>query len=91
MKKKYQNNIYEFPNSENRELMEQKKRLAKVIMKIERKMQEPFYDLLSFDDEELQAMSNFGETIKFAKDNTASRVLSVLASDILKKQSEEYY
>ena len=90
MKKKYQNNIYEFPNSENRELMEQKKRLAKVIMKIERKMQEPFYDLLSFDDEELQAMSNFGETIKFAKDNTASRVLSVLASDILKKREEEY-
>ena len=54
-------------------------------------MQQPYYDVLSFDDEELQAMSNFGETIKFAKDNTASRALSVLASDILKKQNEEYY
>ena len=91
MKKKYQNNIYEFPNSENRELMDQKKRLAKIIVKIEFKMQQAYFDVLSFDDEELQAMANFGETIKFAKDNTASRALSVLASDILKKQNEEYY
>jgi hypothetical protein len=46
--------------------------------------------VLSFDDEELQAMANFGETIKFAKQNTASRVMSVLANDILKKRDEEY-
>ena len=90
MKRKYQNNIYEFPNSENRELMEQKKRLAKIIVKIETKMQLPYYDVLSFDDEELQAMANFGETIQFAKLNTASRVMSVLSNDILKKRDEEY-
>ena len=90
MKRKYQNNIYEFPNSENRELMEQKKRLAKIIVKIEHKMQLPYYDVLSFDDEELQAMANFGETIQFAKPNTASRVMSVLSNDILKKRDEEY-
>ena len=90
MKRKYQNNIYEFPNSENRELMEQKKRLAKIIVKIEQKMQLPYYDVLSFDDEELQAMANFGETIQFAKPNTASRVMSVLSNDILKKRDEEY-
>ena len=90
MKRKYQNNIYEFPNSENRELMEQKKRLAKIIVKIEQKMQLPYYDVLSFDDEELQAMANFGETITFAKPNTASRVMSVLSNDILKKRDEEY-
>ena len=70
--------------------MEQKKRLAKIIVKIEQKMQLPYYDVLSFDDEELQAMANFGETIKFAKDNTASRVMSVLSNDILKKRDEEY-
>ena len=90
MKRKYHNNIYEFPNSENRELMEQKKRLAKIIVKIEQKMQLPYYDVLSFDDEELQAMANFGETIQFAKPNTASRVMSVLSNDILKKRDEEY-
>ena len=90
MKRKYQNNIYEFPNSENRELMEQKKRLAKIIVKIEQKMQLPYYDVLSFDDEEPQAMANFGETITFAKPNTASRVMSVLSNDILKKRDEEY-
>ena len=70
--------------------MEQKKRLATIIVKIEHKMQQPFYDVLSFDDEELQAMANFGETIKFAKQNTASRVMSVLSNDILKKRDEEY-
>ena len=37
--------------------MEQKKRLAKIIVKIEQKMQLPYYDVLSFDDEELQAMA----------------------------------
>ena len=70
--------------------MEQKKRLAKIIVKIEQKMQLPYYDVLSFDDEELQAMANFGETIPFAKPNTASRVMSVLSNDILKKRDEEY-
>ena len=71
--------------------MEQKKRLAQIIVKIETKMQLPYYDVLSFDDEELQAMANFGETIQFAKPNTASRVMSVLSNDILKKRDEEYY
>ena len=70
--------------------MEQKKRLAKIIVKIEQKMQLPYYDVLSFDDEELQAMANFGETITSAKPNTASRVMSVLSNDILKKRDEEY-
>ena len=69
--------------------MEQKKRLAKIIVKIEQKMQLPYYDVLSFDDEELQAMANFGETITFAN-QTQHHVMSVLSNDILKKRDEEY-
>ena len=71
--------------------MEQKKRLAKIIVKIEQKMQLPYYDVLSFDDEELQAMANFGETIKFAHDNTAVRALSILSTYILRKRNLEEF
>ena len=52
-------------------------------------MQQPFWDALVFDDQELQLLSNFGETIKFPHDNTAVKALSVLATYILKKEAEE--
>ena len=34
-------------------------------------MQQPHWQLLAFDDEELEVMANFGETIKFPHPNTA--------------------
>ena len=57
-----------------------------MIVKIETKMRLPYYDVLSFDDEKLQAMANFGETITFAKPNTASCDVCALSNDILKKK-----
>jgi hypothetical protein len=87
-KSRNQNNVVEFPNSENRELLEQKKTLAETVKSIEDKMNAPYWDVLLFSDKELQVMANFGETIKFAE-RTASRIAAVLSTFILKKQSEE--
>jgi len=82
-------NIFQFPGKENRELTKQKKRLAVMLMQIDGKMNEPYWDILDLSDLELQALANFGETMKFTP-IVASRLASVLASSILKKQNEEY-
>jgi len=87
-KNRNQNNVIEFPNAENRELMEQKKTLAETVLSIEKKMDCPYWDIQMFHDKELQVMANFGETIKFTE-KTASRIAAVLSTFILKKQSEE--
>ena len=47
-------------------------------------MQQPHWQLLAFDDEELEVMANFGETIKFPHPNTALRVAAVLSQFLLK-------
>ena len=82
-------NIFQFPGKENRELTKQKKRLAVMLMQIDGKMNEPYWDILDLSDLELQALANFGETMKFTP-IVASRLASVLAASILKKQNEEY-
>lgn len=82
-------NIFQFPGKENRELAKQKKRLAVMLMQIDGKMNEPYWDILDLSDLELQALANFGETMKFTP-IVASRLASVLAASILKKQNEEY-
>ena len=82
-------NIFQFPGKENRELTKQKKRLAVMLMQIDGKMNEPYWDILDLSDLELQALANFGETMKFTP-IVASRLASVLASSILQKQNEEY-
>ena len=63
----------------------------KLIASIDEKMQQPYWDVVLFDDKELELLSNFGETIKFPSDNTARRAASVLATYILKKYAEDDY
>jgi len=82
-------NVFQFPGKENRELAKQKKRLAVMLVQIDGKMNMPCWDILDLSDLELQALANFGETMKFTP-IVASRLASVLASSILKKQNEEY-
>ena len=92
LKSRNQNNVvYLKEGIENKQKTEAEVRLKKTIASIDFKMQQPYWDALVFDDVELELLSNFGETIKFPTDNTAARVASVLASYILKKQSEEDY
>ena len=89
-KKRNQNNVVPFAKGvANKKQIDQANRLNKIIASIETKMQQPYWDVLLFDDAELEVMSNFGETIKFPHDNTAVRALSVLATYILKKEVEE--
>ena len=89
-KKRNQNNVVPFARGvENQQKVQAEDRIKKLIGSIEHKMQQPFWDVLVFDDQELQLLSNFGETIKFPTDNTAVRALSVLATYILKQDAEE--
>lgn len=85
-KSRNQNNVVMFPNAENRQLLEQKKRIAEIMVSIDKKMNEPFWDMLLFDDLELQAMANFGETLKFTE-RTASRIAAVLSTFVLKQRN----
>ena len=89
-KPRNQNNVVPIKQGiENKQKIIAEERLKKTIASIDLKMQQPYWDALAFDDQELQLLSNFGETIKFPHDNTAVKALSVLATYILKKEAEE--
>ena len=91
IKNRNQNNVILFKQGvENKQKTQAEDRLKKTIATIELKMQQPYWDALVFDDVELELLSNFGETIKFPTDNTAVRALSVLATYILKKRTEDF-
>ena len=90
IKNRNQNNVIMFKEGVvNKQKTDAEERLKKTIASIDLKMQQPYWDALVFDDQELQLLSNFGETIKFPHDNTAVKALSVLATYILKKEAEE--
>ena len=74
---------------ENKKKQEAEDRYHIIVGSIDAKMQSAHWQVTSFDDEELEVLANFGETIKFPHDNTAVRALSILATYILKKEAEE--
>ena len=91
-KKRNQNNVIPFAKGvKNKEAEEAENRYKKLVLSIDNKMQQNFWDALVFDDKELELLSNFGETIKFPHETTAVRALSILSTFILKKQVEESY
>ena len=90
-KKRNQNNIVPFAKGvENQQQLQAQARMKKLIASIDYKMQQSFWDAVAFDDQELELLSNFGETIKFPHDNTAVRALSVLSTFILKTRTEDF-
>ena len=91
-KPRNQNNVVPFKvGVENKQKIMAEERLKKTIASIDLKMQQPYGAALVFEDVELELLSNFGETIKFASDNTAVRALSVLATFLLKHKEEFSY
>ena len=89
-KSRNQNNVIPFNKAvENKKLIDAEIRLRKLMKSIEWKMQQPMWEMLLFDDDELEILSSFGETLKFANEQTAPKVASVLATYLLRKQSEE--
>ena len=75
----------------NKQKPDAEERLKKTIASIDVKMQQPYWDVLLFDDAELEVMANFGETLKFPSETTAVRAMSILSTYILKKHSEDSY
>ena len=69
---------------QNKKKQAQEDRYHLTVSSIDAKMQQPHWQLLAFDDEELEVMANFGETIKFPHPNTALRVTAVLSQFLLK-------
>ena len=90
-RKRNQDNIVPFAKGvENQQQLQAQARIKKLIASIDFKMQQSFWDAVAFDDQELELLSNFGETIKFPHDNTAVRALSVLSTFILKTRTEDF-
>ena len=84
---KNQNNVVLLKDGiENKKLKEAQDRFHVIVGSIDVKMQSAHWQVTAFDDEELEGLANFGETIKFPHDNTAVRALSILATYILKKE-----
>ena len=89
-KPRNQNNVVMFKKGiENKEKTKAEDRLKLTIASIEAKMQQPYWDALVFEDDELQLLANFGETLKFQFNETLPRAVSILSTFILKQQEED--
>ena len=69
---------------ENKRKREAEDRYHIIVASIDVKMQSAHWQVTSFDDEELEVLANFGETIKFPHPTTPHRVASVLSTFLLK-------
>ena len=82
---KNQNNVVLLKDGiENKKLKEAQDRFHVIVGSIDAKMQSAHWQVTSFDDEELEILANFGETIKFPHPTTALRVAAVLSTFLLK-------
>ena len=88
MDNKNHTNIIQFPNTKNENFELQRKKINIAVNTIDALMHVPNWDNAFIDDEVLQVLSEFGETLKFHP-NTAARLISVLASQNLKQRLEE--
>ena len=84
-KKRNQNNVVLIREGiENKRKREAEDRYHIIVGSIDVKMQSAHWQVTSFDDEELEVLANFGETIKFPHPTTAHRVAAVLSTFLLK-------
>ena len=84
-KKRNQNNVVLIREGiENKRKREAEDRYHIIVGSIDVKMQSAHWQVTSFDDEELEVLANFGETIKFPHPTTALRVAAVLSTFLLK-------
>ena len=68
----------------NKKKKEAEDRYWMLVGSIDVKMQSAHWQVTAFDDEELEILANFGETIKFPHPTTAHRVAAVLSTFLLK-------
>ena len=84
-KKRNQNNVVLIREGiDNKRKREAEDRYHIIVGSIDVKMQSAHWQVTSFDDEELEVLANFGETIKFPHPTTALRVAAVLSTFLLK-------
>ena len=84
-KNRNQNNVVLIREGiENKRKKEAEDRYWILVGSIDAKMQSAHWQVTSFDDEELEILANFGETIKFPHPTTAHRVAAVLSTFLLK-------
>ena len=82
---KNQNNVVLLKDGiENKKLKEAQDRFHVIVGSIDVKMQSAHWQVTAFDDEELEVLANFGETIKFPHPTTPHRVAAVLSTFLLK-------
>ena len=84
-KNRNQNNVVLIRKGiENKRKREAEDRYHIIVGSIDAKMQSAHWQVTAFDDEELEVLANFGETIKFPHPTTALRVAAVLSTFLLK-------
>jgi len=87
--KRNQNNIIQFPNKENPQVLDQHKQIAAVTISISEKMNNPkIWDICLFTQAELTVLANFGKTIEFSPIVT-KRLVANLSNHILKRNQIE--
>jgi len=87
-----QNNVIEFPTSENKEFKDQKKDLVVLALKMEKLMNEKIWDIAPISAHDTELLAQFGEGLTF-KPLTAQRLIACLSAELIKYrlQKDEPY
>ena len=78
-----QNNVIQFPTTENKEFKDQKRDLVVLALKMEKLMNEKIWDVAPISAYDIELLAQFGEGLSF-KPLTAQRLIACLSAEILK-------
>ena len=80
--------IIKFPGKENKKLKEQEMMIAVTTNTVEAVVQLPHWDNVQLQQQELEVLADFGETMSFSR-GVAPKLISLLANQLLKTKLEE--
>ena len=87
-KERKQNNVIQFPRSENAQVKKQKNDLVALTLTMEKIMHEPIWEFAPIGDHNLELLAQFGEGLTF-KSKTAQRLIANLATELAKYRLKE--
>ena len=83
-----QNNVVQFPTTENKEFKDQKRDLVGLTLKMEKLMNEKIWDVAPISAYDIELLGQFGEGLTFTP-LTAQRLIANLATELNKYRLQE--
>ncbi len=78
-----QNNVIQFPTSENKEFKKQKNDLLVLSLKVEKLMDQPAWEFAPLTQADIENLAQFGEGLTFTP-KTSQRLIACLCTELIK-------